>query len=241
MAPRQLYWIMFVAAFFAVALWESFAPSRPLATSTSRRWGNHALLFCVTAALQTAAVRLLPVGAATLVQSSGLGLLNQASVPFWFRFVVTIFLLDLLQYWIHRTYHTFGMLWRVHAVHHSDTDYDVSTAVRFHPLELLPAQALHVGAVLLLAPPPIAVLCSELVAMLVNFAVHANAALPRAVESILGKVFVTPGLHRIHHSDNPADHGRNFGQTFAIWDRLFGTFAAEAREKDFSTGVKDGG
>ena len=124
---------------------------------------------------------------------------------------------------------TLPLLWRVHEVHHSDPDYDVSTAARFHPIEVVSVQGAYLAAVALLAPPPIAVFLSELLTVVLNLFAHANASFPRKVEKCLGIVFMTPDVHRIHHSADEADHSRNFGQTFIWWDRIFGTYLSQPR------------
>jgi sterol desaturase/sphingolipid hydroxylase (fatty acid hydroxylase superfamily) len=171
-----------------------------------------------------------------------LGVLNNAAIPFGLRCVATVLILDLLQYGAHRTYHG-RHLWRVHEVHHSDVDFDVSLGVRFHPLEILPVQLVHAAAALLLAPPPIAVLGSQLLGVTLDFLTHANARFPWRFERLLRTVFITPDLHRIHHSADQAGHSRNFGQILSVWDRLFGTFAGSQAAGEVRTGVDgvDGG
>ena len=237
MNSSSLYWVVFVLAFFAVAIWESLSPDRAHGMSTGQRWGNHALLYSVSAALQTVIVRFLPLGAAALRASSPAGLLNRGEIPFALRCLLTVLFLDFLQYWIHRFYHASSALWRIHEIHHSDPGYDVSTATRFHPLEILPTQAAHLAAILILAPPPIAVLAATLLSMLVNLSSHANAAFPPKLEQGLRAVLITPGLHRIHHSEDARDFSGNFGQTFTIWDRIFGTFKSKQAADVLVTGT----
>ena len=232
------YWVVFLAVFFGVAIWESVYPLRPLNSSPSRRWGNHALLFVVSASIQTVFVRLIPVGVAGLLQGSRLGLLHHANFPFAVQCLITILVLDLMQYWAHRIFHSYRTLWRVHEVHHSDPDYDISTATRFHPLEVLPSQALRLLAVVLLGAPAIAVLIDQAIGMIFNFAEHANAAFPPKMEALLRTIFITPDLHRIHHSQEKSEQSSNFGQTFSLWDRAFGTFCPQAKAWPIVTGVK---
>jgi sterol desaturase/sphingolipid hydroxylase (fatty acid hydroxylase superfamily) len=134
-----------------------------------------------------------------------------------------------------------NLLWRIHEVHHSDADFDVSTAVRFHPVESIVTQALYLGAIALLAPPPAAVFASQILIVAENLFVHANKSLPPAVERILRWIVITPDVHRIHHSEEFADQNLNFGQFFPWWDRLFGTFVSEPTRgpENFSTGLKE--
>ena len=221
-----------------MAIWESIQPLQPLLVSPSRRWGNHALLFAVAALIQTVLVRLIPVGAASLLQGTEFGLLKQTNFPFAIQCLVTILVLDLLQYWTHRTFHSYFTLWRLHEVHHSDQDYDVSTSARFHPLEVLLPQAIRLLVVIVLGAPAIAVLIDQAVSLIFNFAEHANAAFPPRVEAIVRKLFITPDLHRIHHSQEIGEQSSNFGQIFSFWDRAFGTFCPEAKAYPIVTGVR---
>jgi sterol desaturase/sphingolipid hydroxylase (fatty acid hydroxylase superfamily) len=241
LGSRQLYWVTFLGMFLAVAAWEALQPVRASSAPARRRWGIHAVLFGLSDALQSIAVRVLAIGAAGLVQGNPLGLFNRSSIPFTLRVVLSILLLDFVRYGAHRLYHAFGALWRVHEIHHSDPEFDVSTATRFHPLELLPCRALHLAAIIVFAPPLVAVLISELMAMLFNFIQHANASFPKRGEPIIRLVFITPDLHRIHHSDEEEDYGCNFGQTFSLWDRLFDTYAARSHNGEIVHGVKPAG
>lgn len=234
-----IYWSLFVGAFLAVAIWESFLPRGKLTQPAESRWSRHGILFAVCAAVNMAALRLTPVAVAVIVAGSRYGVLNREWLPYPLRFTATILLLDLLQYTVHRTLHSFGFLWRIHAVHHSDPDYDVSTSARFHPLELIIVQGSLLAAVALLAPPPLAVFVTELLRVAVNLAEHANASLPPGVERIVRLILVTPDLHRIHHSEDEREQGRNLGQIFPWWDRLFGTYLAHAAAgSKFATGLK---
>ena len=234
------YWILFVGAFLVVAVWESFQPKRALCGPAERRWGRHGLLLILSTVFVKVILRVNPVIVATAVAGSRFGILNRPGLPFAARCAATVLLLDLTNYLVHRTYHAVGFLWRVHEVHHSDPDYDVSTAGRFHPLEVLIGQAGILSVVALLAPPPDAVFGAELMTLLLNFFVHANASLPRTIERALRHVIITPDLHRIHHSEEMEEQWRNLGQTFSWWDRLFGTYLdrAAAGEEGLVTGVK---
>jgi sterol desaturase/sphingolipid hydroxylase (fatty acid hydroxylase superfamily) len=234
------YWIAFVGAFLAVAVWESFQPKRPLSGPAERRWGSHAVLLLVSTLLVKVVLRVSPVVVATAVAGSRWGILNRPWLPFAVRCAATLLLLDLTNYLVHRTYHAVGFLWRVHEVHHSDPDYDVSTAGRFHPLEVLIGQTGLLSVIALSAPPPAAVFAAELLTLLINFFVHANVSLPVPVERVLRTVIITPGLHRIHHSEEMEEQGTNLGQTFSWWDRLFGTYLDEpdSGEDRLVTGVK---
>jgi sterol desaturase/sphingolipid hydroxylase (fatty acid hydroxylase superfamily) len=234
------YWICFVVAFLGIAVWESFQPKRELSVAAERRWRNHGALFVIAVVSGVLLIRVSPVMLSVMVSGSRFGVLNKPWLPLLVRFAIAVTLLDMLQYWIHWSFHHVPWLWRVHQVHHSDPDYDVSTAARFHPAEVLCSQGVHLGAIALLAPPPAAVLVATLLTVTLNFSVHANASLPARIERMLRFVFVTPDLHRIHHSLDLREQQRNLGQTFPWWDRFFGTYTAKASAEDgaFRTGLE---
>jgi sterol desaturase/sphingolipid hydroxylase (fatty acid hydroxylase superfamily) len=209
-----LYWSLFVGGFLAVAIWESFLPQRKLSQPAERRWSRHGILFVICAATNVAVLRVTPVAVAALAAGSRYGILNRGWIPYAIRFVATILLLDLLQYGVHRILHRVGVLWRVHSVHHSDPDYDVSTAARFHPIELIIVQGSLLGAVAFLAPPAIAVFVTELLRVVLNLAEHANASLPARWERIVRRFLVT----RICIAFIIP---RTNGNRGAIWDRFF--------------------
>jgi sterol desaturase/sphingolipid hydroxylase (fatty acid hydroxylase superfamily) len=233
------YWICFVGMFLVVAIWESFQPQRELSSPAERRWKNHGVMLAL-AAVTTLLLRVSPVVLAVEVEGSRFGILNKPWLPLILRCGIIVAVLDLLQYWIHWSFHHVSWLWRVHQVHHSDPDYDVSTAARFHPLEVLYSQGIRFGAIALLAPPAAGVFIAELLTVILNLSAHANASLPERIEQALRSVFVTPDLHRIHHSQEIAEQNRNLGQTFPWWDRFFGTYTATASRESggFRTGLK---
>lgn len=221
------YWIAFVASFLLVAVWESSRPNRECLVPASRRWGMHGLLLTCVAALNTLLFRVTPVAAALAAQGSPWGVLGFAYIPYPVRAVAAILLLDFTKYATHWLYHHVAFLWPIHRVHHSDPDFDVSTGARFHPLEPLLVQSVDLGLILLLAPPPGAVLVAKVAGVLSNFFEHANANLPPPLERALRSWVVTPRLHRIHHSQGMLEQHRNYGEIFPWWDRLLGTYQAE--------------
>jgi sterol desaturase/sphingolipid hydroxylase (fatty acid hydroxylase superfamily) len=153
-----------------------------------------------------------------------MGLLNKPWLPLAVRCILTVLLLDLLKYAVHRAFHTLPLLWRVHQMHHSDPDFDVSTAVRVHPIEAVLTQGVYLATIGILAPPPAAVLLTELTSIFSSFFGHANASLPQWVEKPALTVFVTPDMHRIHHSEEAGEQTANLGNILSWWDRFFGTY-----------------
>ena len=230
---------MFVVAFLACAIWESFRPKRNF-SGTERRWGKHGILLIICTVASVALYRISPVVMALNVTGSRFGLLNRTWLPFAARCVIAILALDLVRYSTHRLSHSVGALWRFHQVHHSDPDFDISTALRVHPIEVVLTQGAYLLTVAVLAPPVVAVLIAELGSILQSFFSHANASLPRWVEKPLRAVFVTPDMHRIHHSEEVAEQYKNLSDIFPWWDHLFGTYVEKpaAGDDKIVTGLK---
>lgn len=235
-----VYWVVFVAAFLGVAIWESFRPRRDLLVPTARRWGNHGLLLVICTVISVGIYRASPVVIAASFEGNRFGLLNKPWLPFAARCILAVLLLDLVKYALHRACHSVSLLWRLHQVHHSDPDFDVSTAFRVHPIELIFTQLGYFGTIALLAAPPVAVLVAELASTFQGFFGHANARLPEWLEKPVRAIFVTPDMHRIHHSEEIPEQNRNLGDIFPWWDRLFGTYVSTpaAGQAEMITGLK---
>jgi sterol desaturase/sphingolipid hydroxylase (fatty acid hydroxylase superfamily) len=186
-------------------------------------------------ALNVIVLGLLCAGCACTVSrwaaEAGFGLLNQAAAPIYASVVVSVISLDLISYVWHRANHRISFLWRFHQVHHSDPDYTVSTALRFHPGELTLALPVRLLAVAALGVPISGVIIFEVLFAFSNFFEHGNIDLSRKLESWLGRLIVTPALHRRHHSQRSALLNSNYGTIFSVWDRLFRSFA-ESRSND---------
>jgi sterol desaturase/sphingolipid hydroxylase (fatty acid hydroxylase superfamily) len=165
------------------------------------------------------------------------GLLNVATMPTWLTVVAAIIALDLVSYGWHRANHRIGVLWRFHQVHHSDPTFTTSTGLRFHPGELLLSLPIRLGAVVLLGAPAAAVLAFEVVFTFANLVEHGDIDLPERSERILGHLFVTPALHRRHHTRMGPARDTNFATVFSGWDRLFGTYTASDSTVAVDTGL----
>lgn len=224
----QTFWWVFCSAFLLTAMWETRHPNREWLISTGKRWTNHFLLYLASSVLRMTFTLLSPVGAALAAQKSGWGLFHQIDAPSWLAFLTAVLALDLTKYGMHRLFHALPFLWPIHRVHHSDPDFDVTTSVRFHPLELFLVQSADVGAIFLLGVPATGVFAAGVLSNLVNVTQHANANLPEAVEAGLRPLVFTARMHRIHHSDSWQDEHRNFGEVFPWWDGMFGTYTREA-------------
>ena len=217
----------FLGIFALVALCELAAPRR---TPTRPRWlrwyGNIGIAF-----LNTLAVRfllpVLPVALAALAADRGWGILNLVALPFWLEIAVTVVVLDLVIYLQHVMFHAVPALWRLHRMHHADLDFDVTTGSRFHTIEILLSVLLKLAAVIVIGPPAVAVVIFEVVLNGTSMFNHGNLRLPPGLDRVLRWVLVTPDMHRVHHSDIPAETNSNFGFNLPWWDRLFGTYRAQ--------------
>ncbi len=220
------YWLLFVTTFLGVGVWESFRPKHKLSAAPERRWGKHALVLIAGTAISVVLYRASPVVASIYFSGSKYGLLNKPWIPFVARCILAVLLLDFVKYATHRAFHSTSFLWRVHQVHHSDPDFDVSTAARVHPIEVVLAQGAYFAVIAIFAPPVAGVLIGELISAFQSFFGHANASLPGWAEKYLRPVFVTPDMHRIHHSEEVGEQFTNFGESFPWWDHLLGTYLA---------------
>lgn len=210
-------------AFTGAAVWETRRPLFLASARLPQRWAGNFGLY-VTGHLMGYA--LVPA-VAVLSAWHGLWLggtgLQAAGAALGWQLLATLLLLDAVRWAAHWALHHWPWLWRLHRVHHCDTEFDCTVGVRFHPLETLLVALLSSAAVLLLGVSPLAVVLAETVFIAHNFFCHANAALPPRAEALLGRFIVTPDLHRVHHSADPALANLNFGTVLTLWDRLAGT------------------
>ena len=195
------------------------------------------------AVISTAVLRLgFPVLAvAWAVQAHGGGLFGLLAWPAWLEIAAAVLLLDAAIYWQHRLMHAVPLLWRLHRVHHCDTAFDVTTGVRFHPLEIALSMIVKLALISLLGPHPAAVLAFELLLSLGALFTHTDVALPQGLDRRLRLLFVTPSMHRIHHSTRRVETDSNYGFHLSVWDRLFRsyTIAPAEDERRMPIGLED--
>lgn len=213
-----------------MALWEVFWPRRQRVMTRPQRWiGNFGLIV-----VDTIAVRLLlPLAAvqyAAGVQQKGWGLLNQLDWSEGLRLVVAILILDFIIYLQHVMFHAVPLLWRLHMVHHADRDLDVTSGLRFHPVEIAISLLIKFSAITLIGASPLAVLIFEVILNATAMFNHSNVFLPLGVDRWLRWITVTPDMHRVHHSVIVRETNSNFGFNLPYWDRLFGTYRDQPKE-----------
>lgn len=171
------------------------------------------------------------------VDRRGFGLFNTMGVSDAVRTFLAVIALDWVAWWWHRLNHRFRVLWRFHSVHHSDVVFDVSTAFRFHPGELLISLGVRLLTVALLGIPVGGILAFEVLFASFNAFVHADVRLPPQFERFVELVFVTPALHRRHHDAEAHRTGTNFGTIFSAWDRLFQTLVSTSSRDAIIVGL----
>lgn len=218
----------FAGVFAAMALWEMWAPRRGQIIGRAQRWlGNLGIVV-----LNTVLLRLLfpaaAVGVALTAEAKGWGVFQAVDAPGWLAVVGAVVLLDLVIYLQHVLVHAVPMLWRLHRMHHADLEFDVTTGTRFHPIEIVLSMLIKLGAVAALGAPAVSVLIFEVLLNATAMFNHGNVRLPEGIDRVLRWVLVTPDMHRIHHSVVMREANSNFGFSLPWWDRLFGTYRAEA-------------
>lgn len=205
-------------------LWEAIAPLRKLKVSKSLRWLNNLGLVILNTLVLRAILPIATIELAAIADQNQWGLFNNISLLGWQILLLSILLLDLIIYLQHVLFHSLPTLWRIHKVHHADLDFDVTTGLRFHPLEILLSMGIKLAAILFLGTPAIAVLIFEALLNATSMFNHGNVRLPAWLESWLRLLIVTPDMHRIHHSVIPQETNSNFGFNLSWWDFLFGTY-----------------
>jgi sterol desaturase/sphingolipid hydroxylase (fatty acid hydroxylase superfamily) len=215
--------------FFAAALWELWRPRRELDDPPGPRWLANLALYCLNGALF---VWIFP---ATAVATAGLEARLGLRLPHWppawtiANFAAAFLFLDFFRYLMHRVFHRVPWLWRLHALHHADSDLDVTTSFRHHPVEFAVGSALFWAALVVTAFPADIAAAYLFVASALTCFQHANISLPARWERVLQAIVVTPDMHRLHHSVRADEANSNFGFMFSFWDRLLGTHCALCR------------
>lgn len=198
------------------------------------RWPVNIGLYLINACLL---FLILPAGLLYVIIDQPVHGLVAIGLPLWLTVLATVLIIDGWRYWLHRWYHEVPLLWRVHLIHHSDNQVDITTTERHHPLEAVVSLAAMLALVVLLGLPAEGVAVYYIIAMVVALVSHANIDLPPAFDQMLRKVIVTPAVHAIHHSDHPAETDSNYGAVLIVWDRLFGTYTPPGR-RDIRFGLE---
>ncbi|MDQ6951056.1 MAG: sterol desaturase family protein [Mariprofundales bacterium] len=218
----------FLFIFATIALWERIAPRRDEPMLRAKRWPTNLLLIVI----DTVTLRLLlpttgSIAVAVLAQQHHWGVLQQMQLPPVLAIAIAIIALDAVIYWQHRLFHRMPLLWRLHRVHHTDIRLDTTSALRFHPVEIFLSMLIKMVAIIVLGVDPLAVVLFEVTLNGMALFNHGNIRLPHAIDRALRWLWVTPDMHRIHHSVETEEFNRNFGFNLSCWDRIFGSYQAQ--------------
>ncbi|MEZ5513576.1 MAG: sterol desaturase family protein [Steroidobacteraceae bacterium] len=170
------------------------------------------------------------VAAALTAESRGIGLAQVFDWPLWLAAVVGFLGLDLAIYAQHRASHAVPLLWRLHRVHHTETHLDFTSALRFHPVEIVLSACWRWLVIVALGAPAVAVLVFETVLNGTALFNHSNLQLPARFDCALRLGVVTPAMHRVHHSILHAEQQHNFGFNLPWWDWLFGSYLKQSAQ-----------
>lgn len=216
--------VIFLGTLFVLAIAEVQYPRRVLAHSKAARWFVNLTLTIVDGVLVKLILGAAAVGVAAYSQSKGWGLINYLELPWIVGFFVGFIFLDFMVYLMHVIAHALPFLWRFHIVHHTDLDFDVTTALRFHPLEIIISMLYKIMLVVAIGADPITVMIFEAILNASAQFNHSNLNIPKGLDEKIRKVVITPDFHRIHHSVLVEETNSNFGFFLSWWDKLFGTY-----------------
>jgi len=217
----------FGGVFAVMAIWEFIGPRRKQTTGRSWRWPNNLGVVVVNTLLVRILFPTTAVGLALVAEARGFGLFNVVALQAWVGVLVSVVILDFAIYLQHVLFHAVPALWRLHRMHHADLEFDVTTGLRFHPIEILLSMVIKFTVVAALGAPALAVLIFEVLLNATSMFNHSNVRIPFGLDHVLRWFVVTPDMHRVHHSIVARETNSNFGFSLPWWDRLFGTYQAQ--------------
>lgn len=219
----------FFGVFAWMAAWELFWPRRERGIGRRIRWPHNVAVVVIDTILLRLLFPTAAVGLALVAESESWGVFNVVAWPQWVVVILCVILLDMAIYLQHVMFHAVPAFWRLHRMHHADLDIDVTTGVRFHPVEIILSMLIKFGVILMLGPPAVSVLIFEVLLNATSMFNHSNAYIPERVDRLLRLFVVTPDMHRVHHSVEDFETNSNFGFNLPWWDRLFGTYRDQPR------------
>ena len=223
----------FLSIFVAMAAFELLSPrlerDEMRGALKTRRWFTNVMMVVLSSVVMRILFPAAAVGAALWAESQGYGLFRQTGIDPVLAGIAGFVILDLAVWLEHLASHKIAILWRIHRMHHADTGFDLTTALRFHPLEIVLSMVWKAAIVVALGVPVLAVLVFEIVLNGMSMFNHANARLPLGLDRVLRLFVVTPDMHRVHHSSIPSETDSNYGFNFPFWDRVFGTYNDQPR------------
>ncbi|MGQ0741049.1 MAG: sterol desaturase family protein [Alphaproteobacteria bacterium] len=219
--------VFFLGVIFAMVAWEGARPLRARFVSRWKRWPSNLAIVALNAGMLRLAVPISAVGLALIAEQRNWGLFNNIEMEKGIAIVLSIIILDFAIYLQHVVFHAVPALWRLHRMHHADLDFDFTTGSRFHPGEIFLSMGIKCAIVAVLGPPAVSVILFEILLSASSTFNHGNVSLPPRLERFARWLVVTPDMHRVHHSDVPAETNSNFGFNLSVWDRLLGTYRSQ--------------
>ena len=243
MSDTILRLTFFLSILIILIMAEILFPKKKRIHNRKDRWITNGLITLINTAsvnIVHIAIPLIAVVAAVDVSNGKMGLFNIINFPIWIEIILTVIILDFIIWGQHLLSHKIPFVWRFHRMHHTDRDLDVTTAVRFHPFEIIFSMFIKITSIYILGASAIAVIIFEIMLNGMAMFNHANLRIPFRIENILRKFIVTPDLHRIHHSIYIDEHNKNFGFSLSIWDKIFKCYLDQPRDghKDMKLGLK---
>lgn len=215
---------VFIGLLIILAVAEFIAPLAERQVSRPYQWFTNISVVIIDTLTLRLAVPVLGVGVAHYANETNFGILNFFEINEWVAFIISLLLLDVLIYGQHVLMHKIPILWRLHRMHHSELGLDVTSAVRFHPIEIIVSMLIKMAFVLIMGIPVAAVIVFETLLNGLALFNHSNLKLPEPLEKFLRHFIITPELHWIHHSEIGQETNSNFGFNLCIWDKIFGTY-----------------
>ncbi len=228
-----------VGCFVLLWLVELVRPFRSPVDNRLRRQAINLFIIGSNGAFLSVLLGGLLIAAYQVLELHQCGVLHVLSITGWWNVAWTVIALDGVTYLWHRAYHGLPVMWRMHRVHHSDRDLDVTTSGRFHLTEMALSAIFRLGVLALLGAEVASVVIFEIVFGLLNQLEHANLRLPGRLDRALQWVMVTPDMHRVHHSQVTAHTNSNYSTIFSWWDRLGGTFRAIREQEMLRIGLPE--
>ncbi len=219
--------VFFFLVISIMAIWETLRPKRRLVENKIRRWKKNLLIIIIDSLTLKLVFPVTLVSIAAGAEAAKWGLLNHFEVSKAVAFIIGFLAMDLSIYLQHLMFHAVPILWRLHMVHHADMDIDVTTGLRFHPLEMILSLAIKMATISAIGTPPLAVLAFEVALNTSSLFNHGNVNIAEKIDKYLRLFVVTPDMHRVHHSVIIRETNSNFGFNFPWWDRIFGTYRGQ--------------
>ena len=215
---------VFFGIFIIMAISEVIAPKRKLTAPKAARWFTNLSITFLNSLLLRWLFPVLAIGMAYVAKEHGLGILNKIEMPEYLSVLIAVLFLDFIIYAQHYAFHMLPHPWKLHMMHHTDMDLDVTSGARFHPIEIMLSMFIKVSIVMIIGAPPLAVLIFEVMLNATAMFNHSNVNIPVGVDRIVRLFVVTPDMHRVHHSVIIRETNSNYGFNFPWWDRIFGTY-----------------